>query len=115
MIGTVGGRIAWDLTRAGEQAAIDFALGELRRLFGPEVDRSFVRGVFTGWGSDADVRGAFAIARPGGSAARDQLAQPVENRLFFAGEALGGGMATTAGGAYVNGRQVADAVARQVA
>jgi monoamine oxidase len=115
MIGTVGGKFAWDLTRAGEQAAIDFALGELRRLFGPEVDRSFVRGVFTGWGSDADVRGAFAIARPGGSAARDQLAQPVENRLFFAGEALGGGMATTAGGAYVNGRQVADAVARQVA
>ncbi|MEX2296207.1 MAG: NAD(P)/FAD-dependent oxidoreductase [Dongiaceae bacterium] len=114
MIGTVGGKFAWDLTRAGEAAAIDFALGELRRLFGPEVDQHFVRGVFTGWGSDQDVRGAFAIARPGGCAAREQLAQPVENRLFFAGEALGGGMATTAGGAFVNGRQVAASVARLV-
>jgi len=27
MVGFVGGKFAWDLTRAGEQAGIDFALG----------------------------------------------------------------------------------------
>jgi monoamine oxidase len=115
MVGFVGGRFAWDLTAAGEKVAVDFALGELRRIFGPEVDRSFVRGRFTGWGADGNVRGAFAVARPGGHNARKMLAVPLDERLFFAGEALAGGMATTVGGAYVSGRQVAAQVARQIA
>lgn len=115
MVGFVGGKFAWDLTAAGEKAAIDFALGELRRIFGPDVDRSFVAGRFTGWGSDANVRGAYAVAKPGGHKAREQLAKSHGDRLFFAGEALAGGMATTVGGAFVNGRQVADIVAREIA
>jgi len=102
-------------TAAGEKAAVDFALGELRSLFGPDVDRSFVAGRFTGWGSDANVRGAYAVAKPGGQKAREQLAQSHGDRLFFAGEALAGGMATTVGGAFMNGRQVADIVAREIA
>jgi monoamine oxidase len=114
MVGFVGGRFAWDLTAAGEAAAVDFALGELRRIFGPDVDRQFVRGHFTGWGSDGDVRGAFAVAKPGRHKARDMLANTISDRLFFAGEALAGGMATTVGGAFVNGRQVAAEVARQI-
>jgi monoamine oxidase len=115
MVGFVGGKFAWDLTKAGEKAAVDFALGELRRIFGPEVDRSFVAGRFTGWGTDANVRGAYAVAKPGGHKAREQLARSHGDRLFFAGEALAGGMATTVGGAFVNGRQVADIVAREIA
>jgi monoamine oxidase len=114
MVGFVGGRFAWDLTAAGEKAAVDFALGELRRLFGPEVDRSFVRGRFTGWGADGDVRGAFAVAKPGGFVGRDQLANAHNDRLYFAGEALAGGMATTVGGAFINGRQVAADVIRRI-
>ncbi len=115
MVGFVGGRFAWDLTAAGERAAVDFALGEMRRIFGPEVDRSFVAGRFTGWGSDSNVRGAYAVAKPGGHAAREMLAKAHDDRLYFAGEALAGGMATTVGGAFVNGRQVADIVAREIA
>lgn len=114
MVGFVGGKFAWDLTRAGEQAGIDFALGELRRLFGPQVDRAFQRGRMTGWGKDADVRGSFAVAKPGGFMAREQLARSLDDRLFFAGEALAGGMATTVGGAYISGRQVAADVVRQI-
>lgn len=114
MVGFVGGKFAWDLTAAGEKAAVDFALGELRSIFGPEIDRSFVAGRFTGWGTDANVRGAYAVAKPGGHTARTQLAKSHDDRLFFAGEALAGGMATTVGGAFVNGRQVADIVAREI-
>jgi monoamine oxidase len=114
MVGFVGGRFAWNLTAAGEKAAVDFALGELRRIFGPEVDRSFVRGRFTGWGADSDVRGAFAVAKPGGQNAREMLAAPLDDRVFFAGEAFGAGLATTVGGAYVSGRQVAAQIVRQI-
>jgi len=68
----------------------------------------------TGWGKDADVRGSFAVAKPGGFMAREQLARSLDDRLFFAGEALAGGMATTVGGAYISGRQVAADVVRQI-
>ena len=39
--GWVGGPVAWELARAGEAAAVDFALGQLRALFGGRVDRLF--------------------------------------------------------------------------
>ena len=37
--GWVGGPVAWELARAGDAAAVDFALGQLRTLFGGRVDR----------------------------------------------------------------------------
>ena len=42
--GWVGGPMAWELARAGEAAAVDFALGQLRALFGGRVDRLFAGG-----------------------------------------------------------------------
>ena len=42
--GWVGGPMAWELARAGEAAAVDFALGQLRSLFGGRVDRLFAGG-----------------------------------------------------------------------
>src|SRR6202000_2247538 len=39
--GWIGARIPWDLALAGEAAAIDYALGQLRALFGGRVDRLF--------------------------------------------------------------------------
>ncbi len=41
--GWIGGSVAWDLARAGEAAAVDFALAYLRRAFGGRVDRSVCR------------------------------------------------------------------------
>ena len=83
MVGFVGGSFAWDLTAAGERAAVDFALGELRRIFGPEVDRSFVAGRFTGWGTDANVRGAYAVAKPGGHTAREHTGEGARRSALF--------------------------------
>ena len=34
----MGGDTAWELARAGEAAAADFALGQLRAIFGSRVD-----------------------------------------------------------------------------
>ena len=42
--GWIGGPAAWDLARAGDAAALDFALGQLRSVLRSRVDRVFTGG-----------------------------------------------------------------------
>ncbi|MGD9742016.1 MAG: flavin monoamine oxidase family protein [Dongiaceae bacterium] len=111
MVGFCGGRFGWDLTRAGEAAAVDFGLGELTKLIGADARKRFVRGRFTQWGRDPHMRGAYAHEAPGHHGARTALMTPVGDRIWFAGEAVAGGYAMTCGGAAMSGRTVADRVA----
>ncbi len=82
MIGFVGGKFGWDLTSKGQDQAIDFALGELEKLFGSKVRSHFVRGLVTDWGTNPLTLGAYAAAKPGNHSARTELAKPIADRLF---------------------------------
>jgi len=108
--GWIGGSVAWDLARAGEAAAVDFALSYLRRAFGGRVDRLFARGpsLVTHWDADPWVRGAYCYAVPGSAMARDVLGEPVaDGHLMFAGEACHVGFAGTLAGAWISGQSAA--------
>lgn len=108
--GWVGGAAAWALAREGEAAAAEFALGELRRIFGARVNRLFPSGaaLVTHWESDPWVRGAYSYARTGEAAARRRFAEPLAGgRLVFAGEACHEGLAGTLGGAWESGAKAA--------
>ena len=111
MIGFVGGSFGYELSAAGKAAAIDFGLGELRKLFGADVDKHFVKGEFTGWAENPLTLGGYAAARPGRAAAREDLRRPLASRLFFAGEACSGAYFATCGGAHMSGRETAGEVA----
>jgi monoamine oxidase len=105
--GWIGGSVAWDLARAGEAAAVDFALGQLREVFGARVDRLFAGGtrLVTRWDADPWVRGAYSYVPPGKADARSRLAEPVgDGHLLFAGEACHVGFAGTLAGAWISGR-----------
>ncbi len=107
-----GGELAESLERGGEAGAADFALAELTALFGSDF-RHTVRPLrFYGWRGDPYARGAYSYARPGGVRARGALAAPVEDRLFFAGEACSATRFSTAHGAYETGRNAAEAALR---
>ncbi|MBV9251443.1 MAG: FAD-dependent oxidoreductase [Acetobacteraceae bacterium] len=109
----VGGDVAWELARAGEDAAADFALSQLRALFGGRVDRLFSGGgrLVTHWDQDPFVRGAYSYVPPGHAGARRALAEPVaDGRLLFAGEACHDGAAGTLGGAWISGQDAARTV-----
>ena len=115
--GWIGGSTAWDLARAGEDAAVDFALSQLRTLFGGRVDRLFAGGgrLVTRWDSDPWVRGAYCYAVPGQAAARTRLAEPLaEGHLLFAGEACHAGFAGTVAGAWISGQDAAAIAAKAV-
>ena len=114
IVGFVGGDFAWELEAAGPAAAVDFVGGRLEALFGTDVRKHLGHGTMTNWSSEPFVRGAYAVAAPGAADARRRLAAPVAERLWFAGEALAGGLMQTAGGARLSGEAVARDVARHL-
>src|SRR5438477_2577590 len=114
LIGFVGGSFAWQLAAEGAEAATDFALESLRRLFGEKAASHVKKAEFTRWAQNPWTRGSYAAALPGKFGARAALARPVENRIFFAGEALGGEFAQTVGGAALSGEAAAKAVLKEI-
>jgi monoamine oxidase len=111
LVGFVGGDFAWEMEAAGREAAIDFMTDRLVDMFGSDARHAVVKGAMTNWGGVRHVRGGYAAARPGKAHARDVLARPVGDRIWFAGEALAGGLKQTAAGARLSGEAVAGRVA----
>jgi monoamine oxidase len=62
------------------------------------------------WGTDPYARGAYSYALVGKSDCRSVLAAPVEDRIFFAGEACSVHDYSTAHGAYLTGVAAADRI-----
>jgi monoamine oxidase len=96
-------------------AAVDFVTDRLVDIFGADVRRAVTHGAMTNWSAERHVRGGYAAARPGKAHAREVLARPVGERVWFAGEALAGGLKQTAAGARLSGEAVATEVALRLA
>jgi len=111
IVGFVGGDFAWEMEAAGPAAAVDFLSGRLEGIFGSDVRRHIGYGTMTNWAAEPFVRGAYAVAAPGAADARRVLGAPVGERIWFAGEALAGGMIQTAAGARLSGEAAGRAVA----
>ena len=111
VVGQTGGRYASHLTRAGQKVATDYVLERVASVFGQGIRSHFVRSIVSAWDTDPWVLGAYASVKPGHFGARDRLAEPVEGRLFFAGEAVGMPMVATCGGAYWSGAQAIGRIA----
>lgn len=118
LIGFVGGRFGYALSQevaqSGVGAAVDFALGELKSIFGGAIEKHFVKGDFTRWADDPEILGGYAYQRPGAAGARAGLAEPLDERLFFAGEATAEGYAMTCGGAFWSGQRAVEEAAEAV-
>jgi monoamine oxidase len=80
-----GGQQARDLEADGGLEAA--AREELVRLFGATLGRRIRRSTSTAWASDPWARGSYSAARPGFARCRTVLAEPVGERVFFAGDA----------------------------
>lgn len=110
----VGGRFGRALAAEGEAAMIDFAVGWLIDLFGTNVKAAMKRIHTTRWNQQPWVLGAFASAGPGNQGTRRVLMESLNNRVWFAGEAVDEAWWGTVGGAWESGVRAADAVLRQL-
>ncbi|QGY01908.1 FAD-dependent oxidoreductase [Methylobacterium mesophilicum SR1.6/6] len=104
-LGSEGARI---LEEDGPAAGFAHTKVELVGLFGSEVASAIRPLAATAWSRTASIGGAYSCALPGQASARVQLAQPFEDRLFFAGEATHPFDFTTAHGAHDSGVRAAN-------
>lgn len=114
VIGTIGGTPARDLVRDGEAGAVAAMLDVFAGIVGSDARKRLRSGRLADWTAEPYSRGSYSYAPPGAAGLRDALAQPVGERLFFAGEATSGGGDTVGGGMTVGGATLAGrAAARQ--
>ncbi|MEA2948669.1 MAG: hypothetical protein QOI40_3999 [Alphaproteobacteria bacterium] len=108
----IGGNFGRDLSAKGEEAMIDFAIGWLSGLYGIDLKTMVKRRHATRWNEEPWVLGATSAASPGAQSARRILMEPLNSRIFFAGEAAHETLWGTVGGAWESGDRAADAVVR---
>jgi monoamine oxidase len=110
----VGGKFGRDLAGQGAAAMTAFALDWLTGLYGADIRKAVKRTHATQWNADPWSLGAFSCAAPGGQWARTAIAEPVRDRIFFAGEATHETLWGTVGGAWLSGERAADAALKRL-
>lgn len=110
----IGGKFAADLSAAGESAMVAFALEWLTGLYGSDLRKALRKTVATRWNYHPWTLGAASAAVPGGQWARAALAEPVRDRIFFAGEATHETLWGTVAGAWASGEKAADTVLKKL-
>jgi len=103
-----GGPGARALEREGFDAGFAFAQDELASLFGGGVRASLKALTGMCWGMIDGIGGAYSHALPGESRRRAELAAPLDEKIFFAGEATDAQDFSTAHGAYASGVRAAE-------
>jgi monoamine oxidase len=91
LTGWVGGPTAERLGKHTEEDIFDKALQSLASIFDKNIDElknSIVESYVFNWVNDSYSRCAYSYDTPETPAARKLLCTPVDNTLFFAGEAL---------------------------
>jgi monoamine oxidase len=105
--GFFGGRFATELEATGEGAIAAQSIDEIAGFLGNEFRRKLRPLKESRWASDPFARGSYSHALPGHAGDRARLAAPVNERLFFAGEATSPHFFSTAHGARDSGERAA--------
>lgn len=110
-IAYTGGNLADRIADMGETDAINMALEHLVHAYGARLRLHLEASTATAWARDPWVLGSYSAARPGGHNERAALAEPLGERVRFAGEATVRDAFATVHGAWLSGLREAEAVA----
>jgi monoamine oxidase len=105
------GTFARELEELPDHQIVEQCLAVLRTMFGPNIP-SPDGWLVTRWASDPFSLGSYSFIPSGGSGAdMDALAEPVGDRLYFAGEATSRAQYATVQGAFFSGFRAAGEIA----
>jgi monoamine oxidase len=104
MTAWAGGPKAARLSGLSTRKLVEEALGCVHAVF---PDAHLADAIVQDWRSDPYSRGGYSYVLVGGEGARHQLAQPLDDTLFFAGEATDAEEAGTVAGALRSGMRAA--------
>jgi monoamine oxidase len=108
--GFFGGRFARALEDEGDGAIAAYSIDEIASFLGNDFRRKLRPLRESRWAHDPFARGSYSHALPGYAGKRAVLAAPVNDRLFFAGEATSPHFFSTAHGARDSGERAAKEV-----
>ncbi len=110
----LAGPVASALEAAGEAETLAACEETLRNVFGSSTSASIGTRAASAWGNVETICGAYASARVGLAEKRRNLVTPIDDRLFFAGEATHPEFFSTCHGAHLSGIAAIDAIAVSV-
>ena len=99
-----------NLGKLGREGAIQAGLQDLEQMFEMPLAERLVDALFVDWQADPYARMAYSFVPVNGVGLRSQLAQPVDQVLFFAGEATHTTRAATVHGALESGIRAANEI-----
>jgi monoamine oxidase len=103
----MGGPLCAELEAAGSEAQIAAGVDAMKLAFGSKVEKYIGVKAACAWGREPSILGAYGAARPGEANKRAELAKPVEDRIFFCGEATHPWFFSTCHGAWMSGERAA--------
>lgn len=110
LVGYTGGESAFQLEKKSDEEVIKKIMTNFRNHFAADLPdpESFI---ITRWSEDPFSWGAYSYSKTGSTSADyDALAEPVYNKLFFAGEATCSTYPATTHGAYLSGIREAERI-----
>ena len=106
----MGGRFSIWMEQQGQEAAKEFAVDRIADIFGNDIRKSVGRCIATAWVTDPWTLGSYTSAAPGQYHQVEKLPLPIDDKLFFAGEATAQYQGNC-NGAYWSGIRAAGEVA----
>jgi monoamine oxidase len=100
----IGGQFSRDLAISGEAAQIDWASQHLRGMLGNSVLDAVIGACATPFDREQWIDGGNSYCRSGTGNQRPMLAEPIDNRVYFAGEACSINSPGVVHGAWESGR-----------
>jgi monoamine oxidase len=110
----IAGGFGQSLAAEGPTVMTDFALDWLGKLYGADLRKAVRSSQATQWIKDPLVLGGWSSAAPGAQQARRILAEPLRDKLWFAGEAVHETAWGTVNGAWESGERAAEAALRKL-
>ncbi len=119
MVGFVAGERAERVGRLAGDEAARLLLAQLDTMFGSRLEphpasKAYVAHIIKDWSQDRLARGAYSHPTIGAHGARAVIGSPVDDRLFFCGEACNEAVNPCVNGAMESGRLAAQLVERSL-
>jgi monoamine oxidase len=108
-----GGPKAARLTGSSSDGLVARAVQSVEAVFGKNAEEQLASAFVQDWQADRCSRGGYSYVLAGGMGARARLAEPLDDTLFFAGEATDTDEAGTVAGALRSGQRAAREVLKK--
>jgi monoamine oxidase len=106
--------LAHELEKDGEEAFTAYAQEFLTATYGSEAAAAIDHTVIHPWGMDPLTMGSYSATKVGKVSARTTLATPIDDRLYFAGEAITTRAHSSLHGAFLTGQAAAQGIAEHL-